>query len=43
MTFCMCVSLYDGNKHCVNTRTVEIGNLTFDVQFCWTMPFFKLT
>ena len=25
MTFCMCVSLYDGNKHLINTRTVEMA------------------
>ena len=25
MTFCMCVRLFDGNKHCENTGAVEIA------------------
>ena len=33
MTFCMCVSLFDGNKHCVSTRAVEIAIIHFTSSF----------
>ena len=34
MTFCMCVSLYDGNEHCAETtRTVEIAIKHFTSSF----------
>ena len=32
MTFCMCLSLYNGYKHCVE----------FYVEFCRTMPYLSL-
>ena len=42
MTFCMCVSLYDGNKHCVEHQDCRNRNETFYVEFCWTTPYLSL-
>ena len=42
MTLCMCVSLYDGNKHCVEHQHCRNLNLTFYVKFCWTTPYLSL-
>ena len=35
------MSLYDGNKHCVN-KDYRYCNLTFYVNFCWTTPHLSL-
>ena len=42
MTFFMCVSLYDRNKHCVEQRDCRNRNLTFYVEFCQTPPYLSL-
>ena len=42
MAFCMCVSLYDGNKHCVEHRDYRNRNSTFYVNFCQTTPYLRL-
>ena len=33
MTFCMCVSLYDGNKHCIKQGTIETAVKHFTSSF----------
>ena len=42
MVFCMCVSLYDGNKHCVEHLDYRNRNLTFNVNFCRTTTYLSL-
>ena len=42
MTFCTCVSLYDGNKHCVEHPYCRNRNLTFYVRICRTTPYLSL-
>ena len=42
MTFCLCVSLYDGNKHCVEQWDCRNRNLTFYAEFCRTTPYLRL-
>ena len=42
MAFCMCLSLYDGNKHCVEHYGYRNRNLTFYVNFCRTTPYLSL-
>ena len=38
----MCVSLYDGNKHCVEHWDYRKRNLTLNVKFCRTTPYLNL-
>ena len=42
MTFCMCVSLYDRNKHCVEHLDYRNRNKTVYVVFCWPTPYLSL-
>ena len=42
MTFCMCVSLYDGNKNYVEHYDCRNCNLTFYVEFCRTTAYLSL-
>ena len=42
MTFFVCVSLYDGNKHCVEHKDCRNRNLTFYVEICRTIPYLSL-
>ena len=42
MAFCMCMSLYDGNKHRVEHNDYKNRNLTFNVNFCRTTPYLSL-
>ena len=41
MAFCMCVSLHDGNKHCVEHQDYRNRILTFYVN-CRTTPYLSL-
>ena len=38
----MCVSFYDGNKHCVEHLDCRNRNKTFYVEFCRTTPYLSL-
>ena len=40
--FCMCMSLYDGNKHWVEHLNCRNRNLIFYVKFCRTTPYLSL-